>query len=136
MHVAAVALLGNAIYSEPTHRALLLPRADALFVVGANDFGLIRIKSFATIGAAERYIRERGWKIPTITPAHLQPAARTGKSLSANRMTWSDYSTLGKRFTPIVEANNAEAARYFERWIESGNLRESHLGYAVKLEDK
>lgn len=134
LHTIALIGVAAVIFSEPTHNALLVPRADAIFIVGENDFGLVRIKSFQSVQAAQTYLTARGWRIPTLTPAHIRPEGRIGQLLSSNRMTWTTPLGRHAKFTPIVEAPNAETARFLNQWIESGNLQESHLGFAIRLE--
>lgn len=134
-HTLALLALGIVIHAEPSRNALLVPRAEGLFVVGENRFGLIRIKPFQKMSEVETFLKTQGLKIPELTEAHLKPHGRMGKLLHSNRLSLSAFGSQANQKMPIIEAHNSETAHRVQKWIENGDLRTSRLGYAIRLEE-
>lgn len=124
----------QALNAPPSVAVMLVPRQEAFYVVGENRFGLVRVLKFSTWSHAEIYLQEQSLKIPQISPAHLQPMPRQSTALAGHRLTWFSANHPKHMPTPVVETPDDLSAREIKKWIESGNLRGSHLGYAIPLE--
>jgi hypothetical protein len=134
LHMSFVGLMAAAIYSPATGNALMVTRAEAIYIIGENNFGLIRIKPFEDIDSAKQYVHSRGWKIPEFSHAYIRPVARKGKLLSSNRVTWSFADQPSEKKTPVIETNSQSTASFFNKLVENGILKESRMGFAVHLE--
>lgn len=127
---------GAIIHSPPTQNTALVPRGEALYVVGQNRFGLTRILSFSDVKSAEQYLTKLNMQVPTLNPAHLREKHHTASSLSSHNLTWSHPDYVTGKPTPIIETNSQETAEIVKNWINKGHLKASRYGFSIPLEAK
>ncbi|HVJ63733.1 MAG TPA: hypothetical protein VM901_00615 [Bdellovibrionota bacterium] len=133
-HLAAIVSMARVIHAEPSENALLVPRPEGVFVVGENEYGLLRVRGFSSLSEAQLYLKKIGLRIPQISYAGMRPLGHMGKVNAFNRITWSDRSAPVGAPSPVIQTHDSITARRFAEWVQDGSLRHSHLGYAIHLE--
>lgn len=120
--------------AEPERFGYVVPRAEGLWIIGANRFGLHAVKRFDKLEDCERFLAERGLELDAIE--YVRPA-------QSERVEWKAVETNGRAHYKVVwqgakgpgvlHTPDAASAKRVAEYLRYQELRPGEYGYGLPL---